>query len=130
MTTEVRATFRWLVVLGCVFAPFLLVLAALLLMPGGMQSVSYTDPMDWIWLMLLGGMMLGIYYFLAVYIEDKEEILSDFRALDRDHDGYISREDALRWPELVRSFDRFDADHDGRLSRVDFEAFEQSFAHA
>jgi len=130
MSKELHAAFRWLVVMACVFSPFLIVLAALLMMPAGLQAMSYTDPMDWIWMTLLGGMMIGIYHFLAIYIKQKHDTLNDFQHLDHDHDGYICREDVREWPELVRTFDRFDADHDGRLSRVEFEAFEHSFAHS
>jgi len=105
------------------------VLAALIQIPGGLQAISRTDPVDWIWLMLLGAMMLGIYYFLAVYLEDEEVITAEFRQLDSDHDGFISRDDVKTWPALFRSFDRFDMDHDGRLSRVEFEAYEHATAH-
>jgi hypothetical protein len=129
MTKDIQVTLRWLTVMACVFAPFLLVLYALLQIPGGVQVFSRTEPMDWIWLMLLGGMMLGVYYFLAVYLEDEEEICAEFRKLDRDEDGYLCREDVSAWPELRLQFDRFDQDHDGRLSRADFENFEHAFAH-
>src|ERR1039457_2513184 len=50
----------------------------------------------------------------------------EFQALDGDHDGFISREDAKNWPELSRVFDKFDTDHDGRLSHNDFKAFEKA----
>jgi len=69
---------------------------------------------------------LGIYYFLAVYLEDEEEIAENFQSLDTDHDGFISREDAKKIPDLIRVFERFDTDHDGRLSHVDFEAYENA----
>lgn len=130
MKSDFQVALKWLVVFGCVFAPFLLVVAALLQIPGGLQAVSQTDPLDWIWLMLLGAMMLGVYYFLAVYLEGEELITAEFRELDRDQDGYLSRDDTKTWPELFRSFDEFDSDHDGRLSRVEFEAYEHATAHA
>jgi hypothetical protein len=123
MKADLNATLRWLTVIGCVFAPFLIVVAALIGVPGGLAALNSSEPVEWIWLMLLGAMMLGIYYFLAVYLEDEEEISLGFRQLDKDHDGFISREDARQWPELSHNFERFDADHDGRLTRVDFEAF-------
>lgn len=128
MKNDIQNTLRWVIVMACVFAPFLIVGAALLQIPGGLDVFNRTDPVDWIWLILLGGMMLGVYYFLAVYLEDEEKIHAEFHRLDGDGDGYISREDAARWPDLVRSFDRYDADHDGRLSRVEFENFEHHAA--
>jgi hypothetical protein len=90
------------------------------------QTFRNTHAEDWIWLILLGGMMLAIYYFAGVYLEDEEEITEEFLRLDRDHDGFISREDAKNWPELSREFDKFDRDHDGRLSHNDFELFEKA----
>jgi Ca2+-binding EF-hand superfamily protein len=81
---------------------------------------------DWMWFIMLGAMMLGFYYFLAVFVEDEEEIEEDFEHFDRDHDGYISRDDAGSWKPLVISFDKYDADHDGRLSRLEFQTFEHA----
>lgn len=81
---------------------------------------------DWIWFIMLGAMMLGMYYFVPAFIEHEEEITEDFEGLDRDHDGYISREDAANWKSLASTFDKFDVDHDGKLSRVEFESFEHA----
>jgi hypothetical protein len=124
-------TIRRLTVLAALLAPFFMVFMvcfALLIVPDGIQAVRNSSGVDWIWLILLGAMMLGIYYFLAVYLEDEEEIAKAFRRLDGDHDGYISREDGRSWPDLIRLFDRFASDHDGRLSHNDFEAFEKALA--
>lgn len=115
-----------LTLLLCVFAPFLMAGYALSIVPGGLQALRNTDGVDWLWLILLGAMMLGVYYFLVVYVEDEEEITEAFLRLDRDRDGYITREDARSWPELLHSFDRFDTDKDGRLSWTDFDAFEHA----
>lgn len=117
---------KLLILLLCVFAPFLIAGYALSIVPNGMQALRNTDGIDWLWMILLGGMMIGVYYFLAVYVEDEEKIAEEFQRLDRDCDGFISREDASSWPELVGSFDRFDTDHDGRLSWADFDAFEHA----
>jgi len=115
-----------LILLVCVFAPFLMAGYALTIVPNGMQALRNTDGVDWLWIILLGSMMIGVYYFLVVYLEDEEKITEAFRRLDRDHDGFITREDASYWPELLRAFDRFDTDHDGRLSWTDFDAFEHA----
>jgi len=117
--------------LVCVFAPFIMIGLAFLIVPSGLQVLRHTSGLDWIWFILLGAMMLGFYYFLVVYLEDEESINEEFLRLDGDHDGYISRENASGWPELARSFDTFDRDHDGRLTRLEFENFERALpAHA
>src|ERR1700687_779691 len=121
-----NATIKRLTILAAVFAPFLMTGAALLVLPDPWQTFRNTHVEDWIWLILLGGMMLAIYYFAGVYLEDEEEITEEFLRLDRDHHGFISREDAKNWPELSREFDKFDRDHDGRLSHNDFELFEKA----
>ncbi len=115
-----------LTILAAVFAPFLMTGAALLVLPDPWQAFRNTHAEDWIWLILLGGMMLAMYYFAGVYLEDEEEITEEFLRLDRDNDGFISREDAKNWPELSREFDKFDRNHDGRLSHNDFELCEKA----
>ena len=72
MKTDIVAAIKWLTTLTAVFAPFLVVGYALLIVPGGLHALQNTDGVDWIWLILLGGMMLGFYYFLVVYLLDKE----------------------------------------------------------
>ncbi len=109
-----------------VFAPFIMVAYALAIVPRSLEVLRSQSGVDWIWLIMLGAMMVLLYYFLAVYMEDEEEIAEDFTQLDLDHDGYVTRADASAWKRLASSFDRFDADHDGQLSRVEFEAFEHS----
>ena len=121
-----NATIKRLTILAAVFAPFLMTGAALLVLPHPWETLRNIHGEDWIWLILLGGMMLGLYYFFGVYLEDEEEITEEFQDLDADHDGFISREDAKNWPELSREFDKFDRDHDGRLSHNDFELFEKA----
>ena len=52
------------VILLCVFAPFIMLAAAWLLLPSEVYlGKSSKDALDWMWLILTGGMMLGIYYF-------------------------------------------------------------------
>jgi len=121
-----KSTIKRLTLLAAIFAPFVMTGAALIILPDPWQTLRNTSGADWIWFALLGAMMLGFYYFLAVYLEDEEEVAEDFQKLDSDHDGFISREDARKMPDLIRVFERFDADHDGRLSHVEFEAFENT----
>ncbi len=121
-----KQTIKRLTLLAAIFAPFFMTGAALIILPEPWQTLRNTSGEDWIWFALLGAMMLGIYYFLAVYLEEEEEIAEDFQSLDTDHDGFIGREDAKKIPDLIRVFDRLDTDHDGRLSHVDFEAYENT----
>jgi hypothetical protein len=44
-----------------------------------------------------------------------------FRALDTNGDGWISREEAARRPEVASNFKQADRDGDGRLSFAEFE---------
>jgi len=67
MKTGIMAALRWGVVLASVFAPFVVVLGALLLLPSGVYIGKGADALDWMWLMLLAAMMLGIYY-MTVYV--------------------------------------------------------------
>src|SRR5271169_4405513 len=92
-------TIKRLTLLAAVFAPFFMTGAALIVLPDAWQTLRNTNGVDWLWLILLGAMMLGFYYFLAVYLEDEEEIAEDFQSLDSDHDGFISREDAKNMPD-------------------------------
>jgi EF hand len=121
-----KRSIKRLTLLAALFAPFLMTGAALLILPDPWKTLQNTSGADWIWFVLLGAVMLGIYYFLAVYLEDEEEIAVDFQRLDTDHDGFITREDAKNWPILLSAFTKFDKDNDGRLSHVDFEAFENT----
>jgi EF-hand domain pair len=43
-----------------------------------------------------------------------------FRQLDKDGDGWISREEAAAHPEVAAGFDKADQDRDGRLSLAEF----------
>ena len=74
-----NATIKRLTLLAAVFAPFLMTGAALLVLPDPWQTFRNTHAEDWIWLILLGGMMLAMYYFAGVYLEDEEEITRSSR---------------------------------------------------
>jgi hypothetical protein len=121
-----KSTIRRLVILAAIFAPFFMTGAALIALPHPWQTFAAVHGEDWIWVILLGILMLGIYYFAAVYFEEEEEFTEEFLRLDLDKDGFITREDVKNWPELSREFDKFDRDHDGRMSHDDFEIFERA----
>lgn len=116
---------RMLMIGLCVFAPFLVVAYAVFAIPD-MHAIRNFGGLDWMWLILLAFMMLGLYYFLAIYVREKADTTAAFERLDRDRDGFISLQDAGNWSDLRRLFSTFDSDHDGRMSRVEFESFQNS----
>src|ERR1700687_2518107 len=97
-----KKTMLQMTLLAAVFAPFLRTAAALVVLPHPWETFRDAHGEDWIWLILLGALMLGLYYFFAVYLLHEEDIAEEFMRLDTDHDGFISREDAKNWPELSR----------------------------
>jgi hypothetical protein len=113
-----------------VFMPFLFVAYVFAVNPNALNYAMTATPatlatgiisgIDWIWLIMFGAMILGVFYWLF-YIEEEEEITQEFMDLDTNHDGYISREEASKWKYLAKVFDKFDANHDGKLSRQEFE---------
>ena len=56
----------------------------------------------------------------AQAVSDAPALSAEFARLDADGDGYISRREALKDPEVVRTFRRADADKDGRLNQAEF----------
>ncbi len=51
------------VVLMSVFAPFIVLAGAWFILPSGVYIGNSKDALDWMWLIMAGGMILGIYYF-------------------------------------------------------------------
>jgi hypothetical protein len=51
------------VVLASVFAPFIVLAGAWFILPRGVYIGSSKDALDWMWLIMVGAIMLGIYYF-------------------------------------------------------------------
>ncbi len=51
---------------------------------------------------------------------------SRFDALDKNHDGYISRDEAKNAPELNTRFTELDTNNDGKLSRDEYNALRSS----
>ena len=47
---------------------------------------------------------------------------SNFDPLDRNRDGYISRDEAKDAPELRTRFSELDTNNDGKLSREEYDA--------
>ena len=48
--------------------------------------------------------------------------------LDKNKDGFVSREEASGVPPLAKAFDKFDRNRDGKLDHAELEAAEQSQA--
>jgi Ca2+-binding EF-hand superfamily protein len=44
----------------------------------------------------------------------------EFTSMDKDKDGYVSREEARIVPEIMQLFARVDANQDGQLSTVEY----------
>src|SRR5512134_2558398 len=55
-------------------------------------------------------------------------VAEDFRRLDADHDGSITKDEAEKngSPVLQANFDKFDANNDGKLSLQEVTAFVQA----
>jgi hypothetical protein len=56
----------------------------------------------------------------AQAVPDAPVLSAEFARLDADGDGAISRLEALREPEVLRTFRRADTNKDGRLDREEF----------
>lgn len=55
---------------------------------------------------------------------------SNFDRLDRNGDGYISRDEAKDAPELQTRFSELDVNNDGKLSREEYDALNASASGA
>jgi hypothetical protein len=67
MKTAIISVVKGAVLLASVFAPFLVLLSAWFLLPRGIYIGKSQDALDWLWLILLAWMMLGV-YFLTVAV--------------------------------------------------------------
>ena len=56
----------------------------------------------------------------AQLVSDTPVLSAEFARLDANGDGYISRQEALKDPEVLRTFRRADANKDGRLDANEF----------
>lgn len=60
----------------------------------------------------------------AAYGADADSYEYGFKKMDRDQDGYLSREEARQHYRLHENWDKVDADRDGKLNESEFSAFE------
>ncbi len=65
MKNGIVAVLRGVVLLASVFAPFLVMAGAYFLLPHGVYIGKSSDALDWMWLILLAGMMLGVYFLIV-----------------------------------------------------------------
>ncbi|WP_369600597.1 EF-hand domain-containing protein [Hahella sp. SMD15-11] len=54
---------------------------------------------------------------------DEAAVEAQFKALDADHNGVISAEEAAQEPNLVKVFKKLDTDQDGQLNPEEFKGF-------
>lgn len=62
----------------------------------------------------------------AAYGADADAFEYGFQDMDRNQDGYLSREEAREHEELSKQWEKADANHDGKLDQSEFSAFEES----
>ncbi len=51
----------------------------------------------------------------------KEEAPPLFKELDRNHDGYVTKEEAKRSADITARFKELDSDHDGKIAVTEFK---------
>lgn len=54
--------------------------------------------------------------------EHKDEMMA---RMDADGDGFVSREEAAKFPRLAAAFDKLDTNHDGKLSPDELKAIKR-----
>ncbi|HUO43523.1 MAG TPA: EF-hand domain-containing protein [Burkholderiales bacterium] len=102
-----------------IYAPFIVLATAIVLLPDAMHVMSKVSGIEWIYLIAIGAMMLGMLYWL--FELDVDSIRDQlFRRFDVNHDGYISRDEIAGESDLREVFDQIDVDHDDRISRTEF----------
>jgi hypothetical protein len=112
-------TIHSIIALLSTFVPFIVVVAAIVLLPNAAHTMAKVSGIEWIYLIAIGAMTLGSFYWLVeLDVAAIRERL--FKRLDVDHDGYIRRGDVAKAKDLIKVFDEIDTDHDGRLSRIEF----------
>jgi hypothetical protein len=68
------------------------------------------------------GMGMGAGQSREQMLETQEQ---RFRAMDGDHDGYVTRQEAENHQRLRNNWEKADADADGKLNASEFSAFEE-----
>jgi OOP family OmpA-OmpF porin len=61
----------------------------------------------------------------AVGAQQQPEEMARFSEMDRDDNGYLSKEETRRMQSLRRNFDQYDQNRDQKLNRSEFSAFEE-----
>ena len=51
----------------------------------------------------------------------ERDVMLQFRAADKNRDGYLSAEEMQLFPFLAKEFERIDVDGDGRISPAEFQ---------
>ena len=69
---------------------------------------------------LLAAMLAPMQVFAQDGVKTTER-LDNFRKLDADGDGWVSKAEAAARPEVAAGFSKADANRDGRLSFAEFE---------
>ena len=68
--------------------------------------------------LLIAGSALALVTGSALADRPKDD--PGFSALDKNHDGYISRSEAAGNPTLLKNFKQADKNNDGKLSRAEY----------
>ena len=51
----------------------------------------------------------------------EEEVLPEFKTVDTDQDGYVSRDEAAQVPQIANLYQGADLDQDGKLSSNEYD---------
>lgn len=51
----------------------------------------------------------------------KDEVPPLFKELDRNRDGYVTKDESKRSADVMARFNDLDADHDGKIAAVEFK---------
>jgi Ca2+-binding EF-hand superfamily protein len=82
-----------------------------------------------VFLLFLGAMFVSLISALPILTatlpasrpaQVESRTVATFEQLDRNHDGYVDRGEALALPQLDRVFDEADRRPDGRLDKVEY----------
>jgi len=73
--------------------------------------------------LLVTGSVLALAAGSALADSSKAKDDPGFNALDKNHDGSLSRSEALANPTLAKNFNQADKNNDGKLSRTEYLTF-------
>jgi len=63
----------------------------------------------------------AILFLLLNPVMAEEEALPEFKTLDTDQDGYVSKDEASQVPQIANLYQGADLDQDGKLSSNEYE---------